>query len=400
MRRCGLFVSMAAGLLALCGCGGDSSTSADLLVSGSGSTVQVTATGTLIADGAQKATILVTVRNGHGDAMPLQVVKIEATGDGNAVTQPNLPTNASGVAEGAIASTVAGPKVLTITVNPDTKPVVLATHPTVLFSPQTPQAIIIDHTTANLGMAPLAWIGAAKRSLHIIYGHTSHGSQLVTGMTGLAAWKGSTYAWEEGGPVTALDLADRNGGFGGASDLGNPNFTAWSQATRTFLQADKTGRNVVIWSWCGQLSGASAADVQSYLNAMQQLETEFPNVRFVYMTGHLDGTGVAGNLNQRNEQIRSFCQNNGKVLYDFADIESYDPDGVGYLAKGANDACDYDSDGNGSLDANWATAWQNAHTLNVDWYQCDAAHTQPLNANRKAYAAWYLFARLAGWAGL
>jgi hypothetical protein len=33
----------------------------------------------------------------------------------------------------------------------------------------------------------------------------------------------------------------------------------------------------------------------------------------------------------------------------------------------------------------------------VDWYECGAAHTQPLNANRKAYAAWALFARLAGW---
>jgi hypothetical protein len=33
----------------------------------------------------------------------------------------------------------------------------------------------------------------------------------------------------------------------------------------------------------------------------------------------------------------------------------------------------------------------------VDWYSCSSAHSEPLNANRKACAAWWLFARLAGW---
>ena len=33
----------------------------------------------------------------------------------------------------------------------------------------------------------------------------------------------------------------------------------------------------------------------------------------------------------------------------------------------------------------------------VDWYKCSSAHSQPLNANLKAYAAWWLWARLVGW---
>jgi hypothetical protein len=33
----------------------------------------------------------------------------------------------------------------------------------------------------------------------------------------------------------------------------------------------------------------------------------------------------------------------------------------------------------------------------VNWYSCSSAHSQPLNANRKAYAAWWLWAVLAGW---
>ena len=38
---------------------------------------------------------------------------------------------------------------------------------------------------------------------------------------------------------------------------------------------------------------------------MAQLEQQYPQVKYVYMTGHLDGTGSGGNLNQRNEQIRA-----------------------------------------------------------------------------------------------
>jgi hypothetical protein len=46
-----------------------------------------------------------------------------------------------------------------------------------------------------------------------------------------------------------------------------------------------------------------------------------------------------------------------------------------------------------------APHWQNSHTRGADWFDCPSAHSQPLNANMKAYAAWWLFARLAGWSG-
>jgi len=134
-----------------------------------------------------------------------------------------------------------------------------------------------------------------------------------------------------------------------------------------------------------------------YLGLMDGLEEDYPNVRFVYMTGHLDGSGLTGNLHLRNEQIRDYCRAHGKVLYDFADIETYDPDGAYFGDRSPNDNCDYDTDGDGSPDGNWATEWQASHTENVDWYDCSPAHTQPLNGNRKAYAAWWLFAALAGW---
>ena len=271
------------------------------------------------------------------------------------------------------------------------------------------QAVIVNHHNTKISQIPEAAILMAKQKLHIAYGHTSHGSQLIDGMNGLTAFmngKGYTknlYAWNNGGTGGALDIHD--GAMGG--DAGY--YPDWVNNTRSYLGVPNTltGRgtganadvNVIIWSWCGQVSSQTQSSmISNYLAPMAKLETDYPGVKFVYMTGHLDGSGSDGSLNLRNEQIRAYCRDNNKILYDFSDIESYDPEGlVNYMPLMANDNCDYDSDKNGSRDKNWATIWQNSHVVNVDWYNCSAAHSQALNGNLKAYAAWWLWASLAGW---
>jgi len=127
---------------------------------------------------------------------------------------------------------------------------------------------------------------------------------------------------------------------------------------------------------------------------MNSLEVTYPDVTFVYMTGHLDYWNRE-NTNAANDSIRSFCLDNGKVLFDFADIESYGPEGTGHKENG-DDACDYYNGGGDSI-GNWAVEYQNTHTEGTDWYECGSAHSEPLNANLKAYAAWWMFASLAGW---
>ncbi len=263
--------------------------------------------------------------------------------------------------------------------------------------------LIVDHTCTDITLIPEQAIVAAKDALHIAYGHTSHGSQITSGMSGLVAFangggKGlqhpsGMFAWNHGGTGGALDLHD----YAMGGDVGY--YPNWVNNTRSYLNAGSHAQvNVVMWSWCGQVDGKYAAGrlFSEYLTPMSELEQEYPHVTFIYMTGHVDHADDSNNK-AANQIIRDYCRTYNKVLFDFADIESYDPDGIYYPFP--QDSCDYYSARNGTRLGNWATEWQGRHVVGVDWYNSSAAHSQPLNANQKAYAAWWLWARLAGWSG-
>ena len=118
-----------------------------------------------------------------------------------------------------------------------------------------PQALVIDHTCTDLSQIPDAWIAQAKADLHIVYQHTSHGSQLVTGLNALEGYPpfGSKYEWSDNG-ATGLDLDDY-GIPGAAPDLSQGDYidgngvTPWVTATRGLLNNPANAHvNVVIWS--------------------------------------------------------------------------------------------------------------------------------------------------------
>lgn len=290
----------------------------------------------------------------------------------------------------------------------------------------TPGSRIADHDAVHElwnGRIPVASIQAAKATLHIAYGHTSHGSQLITGLMGIPSFAesgnldgtaiysavpglfdishdgsgGSLHLWE--GAEYGNGAMDHDAGYfvSEAEWNGNGHQQNWYLETREFLDdPDNAAYNVVIWSWCGQLSWYSADAVRNnYLTPMDTLRADYHDITFVYMTGHLDGTGLAGNLHANNEIIRQHCRDNDLWLYDFADIESWDPDGYCVMELPANDECYWDSNGNGDItgdDRNWAQEWQ---TANPDrWFSCSPQHSEAINGNMKGYAAWWLWTQI------
>jgi hypothetical protein len=245
----------------------------------------------------------------------------------------------------------------------------------------------IDHFCTYMAQIPGQWIDSVQENIRMHYAHTSHGGQLTTGLELLESDDsafdvaiGSSYLPDVPGALCVFD------GQEGETYISPDLF--WEthdgmDMTRDVL-SDNPSINVCMWCWCCQLDYYGQGEVQAYLDSMSVLETEYPAVTFVYMTGNAQNTGSEGyNRYQRNQQIRLYCENNGKILYDFADLDAW-----WYNASTSQ----------------WEQntySWSGSE-IPVEHEQFngdEAGHTTFESCRQKGRAVWWMLALIDGWEG-
>jgi len=280
-------------------------------------------------------------------------------------------------------------------------------------------------TEAVLRAIPAAYVEKARTSLHIAYQHTSHGTQVARGMFGLPDYKegdkalfGITNNAQETGKLDFNDYALVPYAAPGvdASDLSR-NETAFIQATRNFLSDDANDHiNVIMWSWCNIAGHLPATN---YLPGMDSLIWEYGRegsrigtgdgqrqhpVTFIMMTGHANLESNVGEGNPKNQAdiILDYAKKNQMFCLDYYSIDTHDMSGNYWEDAG--------DDGNSATyGGNYYMDWQSANELGTGWFENKTApggevifgahNTQHITANRKAYAMWWILARIAGWDG-
>ncbi|MFN8255766.1 MAG: T9SS type A sorting domain-containing protein [Bacteroidales bacterium] len=302
------------------------------------------------------------------------------------------------------------------------------------------QGIIIDHTCTDLSQIPDEFITKAKSDLKIRYFRRSHGSQVDNG--GMAAIRRYSVAYAEkynfnktgsGGALllsTQLSSEPWN-----SLDFEN---ATWVSITRSYLDDPANAQiNVIMWAWSSNFYACSS---QQYLDDMEMLIGEYgPGgskgravpVTFVFQTAcgqkSLDRNSIvfAG-----NQLIRNHCKTNNRILFDFNDIECYDPSGT-YFGDGSgannatytnarmlgDDVAYLSNNPGGSVyndRRNWAIDWMAANPnseltkMTADNICQSCEHSQGvfegetkdnarLHCVLKGRAAWWLWATLAGW---
>jgi hypothetical protein len=241
------------------------------------------------------------------------------------------------------------------------------------------QGFVVDHLCTDLSNIPDEWIARVKENLNVHYAHTSHGSQISIGL-GLLANDNSHFGFVSADcqiPVSTAGISMMEGQYISGDSYCETYITPdlyWESdyglnMTRWMLNNHQI--HVSLWAWCSQADYYSESEVNNYLNRISQLEEEFPEVIFIYMTGNAQSTDQ--NRYQRNNQIREYCRNNGKILFDFADLDCW-YNGEQHLEDGIP-------------------------VEHPQYHGDQAGHTTYESCRNKARAFWWLLARLSGWDG-
>ncbi len=299
------------------------------------------------------------------------------------------------------------------------------------------EGFVIDHRHTGLHQIPDNWIDSAKNKLKIIYFRRSHGSHIDRGgMTALMNYSSEyadKYAYSINGRAGALYMPYKWHSVDFEPDT-------WYSITRSYLDDPANADiNVVMWAWSSKFY---ISNVQAYLDTMETFIKDYgPNgtkiqagvrsvpVTFIFQTACSQSDASANQIvYEQNQQIRQHCFDNNRILFDFNDIECYDPDG-NYYGDGnpdgtytdirmLNDDMAYKSDSTNtsiySGRGNWGIEWMNRnpdaeltklaadnvcdvceHSMGT--HEGETKDNSRLHCVLKGQAAWWMWAVLAGW---
>ena len=195
-------------------------------------------------------------------------------------------------------------------------------------------AAIIDHTDIDaVGSLPQTTMNAIGQQKWF-FSHASVGGNMVDGMNNLRSSNSTRYklvvasVGNNGTQANNPPSPTVNGRIY-ECNRGNP---GWQSKLSIF---DKSVR---IAGWRAPAVDAvmdkfcyidQTANATTYVNTMAALEVAYPNTVVVYITMPLMTSTDSDNIlrNTYNDAVRKYCKENGKLLYDLADMEAYDPSG-------------------------------------------------------------------------
>lgn len=218
---------------------------------------------------------------------------------------------------------------------------------------------------------PDNWIDSVQDHISVYFASTSHGTQIKSGIDSLQEIdaKYTSPTWDAEWYIPAEFYRE-----GGAA------------TTRSYLNANPSV-NIAMFMWCDEFTthDYNADSIQQYLDTMADFEADYPGVTFIYATANSQYYATNAqvlNRHIRNCEIRHYCEDNDKWLFDFGDMDAW------YWT------------GSAWSDSSFTYGDSTIPMLHNQYNDVEAevpAHTTWANALNKGRAMWQLLAMISGW---
>jgi hypothetical protein len=200
--------------------------------------------------------------------------------------------------------------------------------PTAASTGTTNEELLIDHTSVAGFTALTSGRIAAAAAITLMLRRASVGGGILDALNALETGNAE------------LDCGNWN--FEGR---GNPGWALKLTDFATECAAQHAAYTVLSMKFCFI---DSAADPDDYVATMEAQEAAYPDNTFVWWTMPIEASADLAASSSFNAAIRLYCQQNSKILYDIADIESHYANGSAATYNGYECLCpDYDSGDHG-----------------------------------------------------